>query len=538
MSVGSAVARTLAALALATVLASGCTAPPDTPTAPVQVRTAIGTDPVTTALYLTSDTYSNTIGLLVSDALLRYDQDDLALVPRVAESWTLSPDHRTLTFRLRDGVRWHDGTPVTATDVVFTVAALRDPKNLDRNAPAQFEGVEVRAADDRTVVATYRTAGADMLDSWTFPLVPAHLAGRDEDLVGGAFAAAPVGCGPFRFVRHVRGDEIVLEANDDHWAGRPAIDRLVFKVMRDQHTAVQALLTGDLELLAMTPALYREALDSGRAGSLRGEVYPRMSAWYAAFNVRRPALADARVRRAVVHLLDREAFAREMLDGMARIGVTTWHPDNPWADRALAPLAYDPDRARALLAEAGFADRDGDGVLDRDGEPFRIVFLYARGSQPILDQFAAWFQQSLADGGIEVRLEALEFQAYKELRDAGRFDVAMGSFGLDVTGDQTELYHSASIGTGFNFFGWADPETDRLLELGRATFDPAERRAAYARLQRRLLEQSPIATLFYLETPLLLREELRGVRPTALGLFRAVPGPAGWRWDAAAGRDR
>jgi peptide/nickel transport system substrate-binding protein len=521
----------LRAVAVAVAVAcASCAAPPLEPTAEVLIRAPFGGEPQTLALLNTSDLYSNTLGLLVSDALVRYD-DHGRLVPRVAETWTVSDDHKTVTFRLREGVVWHDGTPVTADDVRFSFEKIRDPVNGDRAMPAAFERVDVEVPNRRTVIARYDEPNADFLASWTFPLVPAHLAGADADLRTGAFASAPVGCGPFRFVSHEPGNEVVLEAFPDHWAGRPGVDRLVFKVLRDQRTALQALLSGNLELMAVPSGLFREALDSGRAGDLQSTVYTRASSWYLAFNLDRPALADARVRRAIVHLLDRREFVDRALDGLAVVGVTTWHPDSPWTDRSIEPIPYDPAAAAALLAEAGWADTDGDGRLDREGRPLAIRLLHARASQAIVDRFAAWFQQSLEDAGIGVEIRALEFQTFREERDKGGFDVVSGSFGLDPIADQTELYHSSSVEHGFNFFRWRDDETDRLLEEGLRTFDPDRRFAIYAALQRRIREQAPLVSLFHLETPLLYRKEIRGVVPGPLGVYRTVPGPAGWSWD-------
>ncbi len=529
--------RAFRTLLVSTVVACGaCTAPPPGPTAEVLVRAPFGGEPQTLALLNTSDLYSNYLGLLVSDALVRYD-DRGRLVPRVAASWDLSDDRRAVTFHLRDGVVWHDGTPVTAEDVRFSFEKIRDPVNGDRALPAVFERVEVEVRDSRTVVARYEEPNADFLASWTFPLIPAHLAGADPDLLTGAFARAPVGCGPFRFVRYEPGEEVVLEAFADHWAGRPGIDRLVFKILRDQRTALQALLSGELELMAVPSGLFREALDSGRAGALRSTIYTRASTWYLAFNLDRPALADARVRRAIVHLLDRREFIDRALDGLALPGVTTWHPEGPWTDPTVEPIRYDPAAAAALLAEAGWTDRDGDGRLDRDGRPLEIRLLYVRSSQAIVDRFAAWFQQSLGDAGIGVEVRALEFQTFREERDQGGFDVVSGSFGLDPIADQTELYHSSSIEHGFNFFRWRDDETDRLLEEGVRTFDPGRRLAIYGALQRRIRDQAPLVALFYLETPLLYRSEIDGIVPGPLGIYRTVPGPAGWTWNPSPGAE-
>jgi peptide/nickel transport system substrate-binding protein len=499
---------------------------------PATVRAHLTHEPASLSLIGKTDQNTEKVAVQVTDSLVQYDPQ-MEIVPRVAESWEFAPDGRTVTFRLRKGVRWHDGKPVTAADVVFTVEQVRDPAVESRTWSPLFQDLEsVEAVDDRTLRARYSLATPDLLEGWRVPLIPAHLAESGEALLAGSYSRHPVGCGPFRFVRHSPDEEIVLEANDDYWDGRPAIDRLILRVFPEQRTAYQAMLTGELDIMVATSDLWAQALDAPQAERLGRFTFYPTSVWLIRWNEdgSNPFFVDPGVRRAMTLAVDREQFVTEMLGGLGRVAATTYHPDLPWTDPDLAPLPHDPDEAARLLDEAGWRRPRKGEVREREGRPFRFTLMIAASSQPIVDHMAAWLQQEWAEVGITAEIEKLEWKHYLERRNAGEYHAAMG--GLSTTGspDQYELYHSGAREGGFNFTGFADPEVDELLELGRTTFDEAARRAVYFRLQRRLFQLQPIGVLFHLATPVLFDRRLRGVEPSPLGYFRTSRGPRVWYW--------
>jgi peptide/nickel transport system substrate-binding protein len=255
-----------------------------------------------------------------------------------------------------------------------------------------------------------------------------------------------------------------------------------------------------------------------------------LNVWYVAWN-QDPAgpFADAGTRQAMMLALDRQAFIDAVLRGLARPGATTFHPDSHWADPALSPRPYDPEQAAALLAGAGWEDHDGDGVLDRDGRPFRFTLLFARGSQEIVPRMAAWMQQSWAGLGIGMEIENLEWQAFLERRNSGNFQAVMATLSFSPEPDQFELYHSSAREGGFNFYGLNDPEVDRLLEEGREQFDTGERLAVYRRLQRRLFELEPLGCVFHFASPVLHQPDITGIEPSPRDLWRHWPGPRAWK---------
>jgi peptide/nickel transport system substrate-binding protein len=490
-------------------------------------------DPASLSLLGKVDRNSEILAAQLTDSLLQFDEQ-MDLRPRLAERYEISEDRLTLTFKLRRGVRWHDGKEVTADDVLFSVEQARDPTVENRAFAPKFDQLAgVEALDSHTVRARYEKAFPDAIEGWRLPIIPRHLAEAGPALITGEYARHPVGCGPFRFVRHRQGEEIVLEANDDYWDGRPPIDRLVFRIYPDQRTGFQALLAGELDMMTVTPDLWREARESQSASRLDSVVYYRLNVWQVGWNQdgSNPFFTDPRVRRAMMHALDREKFNISVIHGLARPAVTTYHPDSVWADRTLEPLPFDPDLARRLLEDAGWIDSDGDGVRDREGRPFRFTLTILASTQAINDQMAAWQQQSWAEIGVEASIEKLEWQQFRERRRAHDFDAAMSGLGFTPSPDQFELYHTTAREEGYNFVGLSDPEIDRLLEQGRKTWDAAERRGIYQRLQRRLLELQPIGCLVHFPTPVLHDRRLEGVVPSPLDHWRTTRGPRVWHWN-------
>jgi len=521
------------------VLAVACSRAPETARATRPLRAGLQSYPASLSLIGNTDRNSEMIAALITEGLVAYDAR-LGVQPRLARSWDVSPDGLTWTFHLRDGVRWHDGAAVTAEDVVFTVEKVRDPTTQSRSYLSQFQDlVSIEAVDPLTVRARYGTPYADALDSWTLPIIPRHRAGADPDLLTGEFSRHPIGCGAFRLKSVDPGREIVLEANDGFWEGRPALDGIVLRVLPEERTAFEALLLGDLDLMSVTADLWREAQVVPRARRLARFVTYPLSAWYIGWNQdgSNPFFLDPGVRRAMVLALDRTRFVSRVLSDLARPAVGTWHPDSIWFDSSLTPWPFDPAAAGTLLDESGWRDSDGDGVRDRDGAPLSFQLMIAASSQEMTGRIAAWVQESLAKVGVRMTIERLEWKAFQERRSTHRFQAAMASLHFTPIPDQFELYHSTSRGRGLNYVGFRDEEVDRLLVEGRRTFDSRARLEIYHRIQRRIHDLEPISPLFHFASPVLHDARLEGLEPSPRGIWLIEPGPRRWRWAPPPGGD-
>ncbi len=499
---------------------------------PVTVRALMNKDPASVSLIGKTDRNADTLAVQITDSLVQYDSQ-LVFVPRLAESWSFSDDHRSVTFKLRPGVRWHDGQELTSADVAFTLQLVRRPEVENRTYAPLFADMEsVTTPDPLTVVVRFSRADPDILDAFRVPIVPAHRIDLDGDFLTGEFARHPIGCGPFRFVSYRPGEEIVLEANDDYWDGRPFIDRLVFRIFPEHATAYQAMLKGDLDTMVAVPELYRQALEADTAGRLAGLVFYRLSVWQIIWNLdgSNPFFDDVRVRKAMILATDRDSFNRSVVHGLGRLPASIYHQELPWHDPDLLPLPYDPDAARELLEQAGWLDRDGDGVRERSGRELEFTLMIIASSQKLNDHMAAWLQQSWAEVGARVQIEKLEWLQFRERRNSHQFMAAMGGVGLTTNPGMYPLYHSEAVDQ-MNYGRFADAEVDHLIESSRRIFDPAERQRSVRQLERRLFELQPAAWLFNFPSPLLHDRRLQGIRTSPVGHWATSEGPRLWRWS-------
>jgi peptide/nickel transport system substrate-binding protein len=498
------------------------------------VRVAFYGTPSSFSLIGNTDLNASQLAMVISDGLVGYDSQ-CRYVPMVARSWELAPDGKTLTFHLRDGVLWHDGTTLSSKDVAFTVNKIRDPATQSATWASSFANVaSIETPDVLTVVVHFTEPYGDVLEPWRAPLIPEHVAGKDANFLAGTFAHHPIGCGPFRFVSQDPGQRVVLEAFDKYWGGRPAMDRMIIKIVSTERTGYEALLLRDLDMLPVTPDLWRESLTSPDAKRLARFVYYRLNGWRADWNqeAATPYFHDKRVRRALLLALDRKRFAETVSAGLARPGVSSYPQESPWADPSIQPIPFDTAESSRLLDEAGWRRPTSEGVRAKGGRPFEFTLLFAAGPQELADRIAAWMQQSYADVGIKMKIEKIAPDVFRQRRKTHAFDAAIATVVFDATPDRFDLYHSTARDGGYNVGGFSDAEVDRLLEQGRATVDPSARREIYYTLQKRLDDLQPVSFLFQFASANLYDPDLEGIVTSPVGLFSFAPGPRAWHWSS------
>jgi len=467
---------------------------------------------------------------LVADTLLDYDRN-LNVVPRLAESYEASADGKVLTFHLRKGIAWHDGRPFTAKDVLYTVEQIRAPGGrVAGNRAALFQPLEsIEAPDEFTVVSRFREPYALAYQAWAKAFImPSHL--RFAPGEASPTDRAPVGTGPFRFVRWDPQQQIVLEANRDYFAERPHLDRLINRYVPDLHTLALALKVGEVDIASMPPA---EAPRDDASLAYRILRYPTLSLDLILWNVRSPRglFTDARVRRAMSLALDRDGYIREITQGNDLPAVSSFHPVS-WAhDPDLKPLPYDPNAAAGLLASAGWRDRDGDGVLDTASGRASFTLLFRAGN-PEHERLASLFQSAVKRLGVDVSLQGLEWPVLLEKARGHAFDAVIYRWGLDADPDPYDFFHSSQYPTGQNYGGYSNPEVDRLAEQGRRTLDIKARAALYRRLERILQDEQPHTFISHPSATVGLTRRLRDVEVAPTGLWAWYPSFLRW-WVAA-----
>ncbi|MFN3689205.1 ABC transporter substrate-binding protein [Salinarimonas sp.] len=428
----------------------------------------------------------------IYEGLVRYADGTLEIEPALAESWEISEDGTVYTFRLREGVTFHDGSAFDADAVVFTFERMLNEDHPHHDTgpfPLSFffSAVEsVEALDTHTVRFTLEKPYAPFLSNLAYPtgliVSPASVAEH-----GGEFGRNPSGTGPFRFERWDANVAVVLSRFEEHRDGPAPLEAVVFRPITDANTRVAEMLAGGLDVMVEVPpdALRRFADDASFV--VHEEAGPHL--WFLILNTREAPFDDVRVRRAVNYAIDKQALVENVLQGTAQIASGPIPPAFAWAyDESLEPYPHDPDRARELIAEAG-------------AEGAELVFFVTEGGSGMLEPVAMGtaIQADLEAVGLSVRIETYEWNTFLERVNAGlegQADMAQMAW---MTNDpdtlpflalRTEAWPEEG---GFNSGYYSNEEVDRLLAEARATTDQEERGRLYREVQRLVHEDAPWA---------------------------------------------
>ncbi len=423
------------------------------------------------------------------------------LEPRLAASWEHSPDYREWTVRLNTDARWHDGVPVTAGDVKYTLDLL-----AGEGGAVGSHTYAVSVLDDSTYSIRYERPGiGNPLDDFTV-IYPKHLLeDLDQERWGEwEFWKKPVGSGPFRHVRTVEGVGLEFEANPDYFRGRPRIDRVVLKFGDPQ---LQHLQSREVDVLPNVTELMMLQLDEDKR--FRGyRWYNPIRVKTLLWNHRSPLFEEPTVRRALALAVDRRELRRAigLPDGLPVFDAL--YSDNQFRRRDV-PRAVPHDTAEAarLLELAGWHDRDGDGVLDRAGRPFRFTIHFSAGGGNWGAQggeaAALFIQQSLRPLGIDVRLQPLEGAVWQDRVQSGEIEAGIE----DLAGLPTRLWVFGEDSQ----LGYVNPRVVTLLERIESAFDPDSVDFFYDELAAIFAEDHPVLFLYPAVSMTIAHRRLRGL---------------------------
>ncbi len=483
-------------VALSLLLAFGCSQPaPEPGIITVAMYTSVNSlDP----RYAT-DAVSSRAHRLIFNSLLNLD-NNMRLAPELAETWE-SADYQTYVFKLRGGVRFHDGHELTSDDVVYTFNSILDPKSSSPIRGAVRLVDSVRALDQATVeFRLTEPSGSFLINLVAVQIVP-NGAGR-------TLRDHPVGTGPYRFVSHAVDDRIVLGAFREYYDGLPRNLGIVLKVVPDDIMRALELRKGTVDLVVndIPPDMAYQLRKEGLAlATSLGANYQ-----YLGFNMRDPILSDVRVRHAVGYAIDRQSLIDYLRRGLATPSVGIISPAN-WAfEPDVFDFSYDPERARQLLDEAGYPDPDGDGPRPR-------MLLSLKVSSTEYNRLqSAVLQQNLHDVGIETDVRVFEFATlYADILQ-GNFQMYTLQWAGGATADPDILsraFHSRQVPpAGFNRGHLSDLELDRLIDQATLATTPDERRARYGEVQQRVAQLAPYISLWHETNIAVAQPEITGIR--------------------------
>ena len=468
---------------------------------------------------LSTDSASSDVNGLVYNGLLRYDKI-LQIEGDLAESWDISEDNLTYTFHLRDDVTWHDGAPFTAEDVMFTYQTYIDPEVPTAYAERYKQVATAEVLDPYTFRVTYEKPLATALISWAVAIMPKHLL-EGQDITQSPLTRAPIGTGPYRFKEWKPGEKIVLESNPDYYEGRPYINRVLYRIIPDPSTMFLELLSGGLDYMGLTPLQYKKQTETPafrrRFDKYR---YPAFAYTYLGYNLRRPPFDDVRVRKALAHAINKEELIEGVLLGLGQVATGPYKPGTWVYNPDVKRYPYSPEKALEMLAEAGWTDTDGDGILDKEGKAFSFTLMTNQGNDQRITT-GVIIQRRLAEIGIDVDLRVMEWASFlKEFVNPGNFDAIIMGWTVPIDPDGYNVWHSSrAVPGGLNFIGYKNPIVDELLERGRRTLDQEERQKIYHRFQEILAEEQPYTFLYVPDALPVVAARFRGIEEAPAGIM-------------------
>ena len=453
-----------------------------------ELTTALSTNPPTLDPQSTFNGFSFAVTNQMFETLFRVTPEG-EIAPGLATEWEFV-EPTTLEVTLREGVTFHDGTPLDAAAVKASLERLLDPET---GAPGRFVVSaiqEIEVVDDQTLRLTTEEPFAPLLAHLAHPVTAVVPIAQAEGL-----ARQPVGTGPFRFVSWEQGNEVVLEANPDYWGGEPAIQNVVYRIIPEVSTQLVELQSGGLDIIFNLPPDNFMSLE-GEEG-ITTDSFLGWGSAHVGMNTENPKLQDPRVRAAIAHAIDKDLIIEEFLQGLAEPAVAPIPPTVRFAADLTEPYPYDPERARELLQEAG-----------AEGLTLRLDIF----QNPDLEAVAQILQFILSEVGIDLEIRTQEYAAYAEAvqePDTELYATTWGTVTLDADYTLYAFFHPSQI-PGNNTSRYSNERVTELLEQGRATPDDEARADLYREVQETIVEEVPMVTLYYPLSTFAKRDALQG----------------------------
>lgn len=495
---------------------------------------------------LSSSTTESEVGGMISSYLLAYDWNfipyaDADFVVR----WETSKDGMLDKIVMRDDILWSDGKPLTAHDVAFTFQLIMDP---EVPVPAIRSGTDklrwVHAYDDRTVVFFHRQSLATNAWNIFFPILPKHVFEssypEDKTLSKSTrhveLESKPVSSGPYEVASRQRGSDIVLKRRESFFMvggkqvrNKPYMETIRFRIIEDGNTSLLALKSGGIDSTDLTPEQWISQTTGEEFYSRNTKVTAvEWTSFHIAWNMKTPYFSDPRVRKAMSYAYDYDELLNRLAHGLYEPSAGILYKDSWMAPKDFPePYQQNLDKAEELLEEAGWEDSDGDGIRDKDGQPFRFSLIY-RGNEPIFERFCNVMREALEQIGVECNLRPMEFTQLVATLQERNFEAAFGGWGTGT--DPFTLQNIWGTGEERNYAGYSNPEVDKLFEQGLVELDRDKRAEIYGKIHNLIFEDQPYTFLYWRASFFGFSKALRGYHMSPRGPFSYSPGTSAiWR---------
>ncbi len=460
---------------------------------------------------IATDSASGEIAGWIFDSLLAYDKDG-KIEPRMAESYHFE-NNTTLVFRLRRDIRWSDGEPFTADDVVFTYRLITSPRIFTPYS-SEFRYVKSVTARDRyTVEVQYKEPYFKALHTWLLSIVPRHILAHEEDIMTSDFNQHPVGTGPYTLKELEISRDIVLKANADYFRRRPGIDEIVYHFMPDPGTRFLMLRSHKLDVGSLTPLQLERQIDEDFKTFYRVFEKISQSYTYLGFNLRNRKFQDPRIRKALSLAIDRQELVDILFFGHGQVCRGPFMPGTFAFNEKVPASEQNIEKAKALLKEAGF---------DKE-HPFRFEVV-TNSNNPTRVYAAQIIQHQLRRAGVEMQIRTMEWQAFlNTVVMPKKFEAVILGWGLGLMPDAYSIWHSeGSRKGGFNFISYKNPEVDRLIKEAEREVDLEKVGAIYRRIFALIVADNPYLFLYIPNSITVVNRKIENVSQSILGVMHNV----------------
>ena len=458
---------------------------------------------------IATDSASGEITSFLFNGLVKWDKYQKKIIPDLAESFHFLDDTH-LMFKLRHNVKWHDGTPFTADDVLFTYKTLISSK-IASPYSSSFRFVKnVVKKDDYTVVVIYKKPYFKALETWMMGIVPKHLLQNEKNLMSSAFNTHPVGTGPYKLKRLVFSQDIILEGNKAYFEHPPKIEKIAFHVVPDSMTRFLMLKSHQLDIGSLSPIEYEKKLPKEFGDFYAIYENIALAYTYLGFNLKKKKFQDPRVRRALSLAIDRQEIVDIMFFGHAKVCTGPFLPTSIAFNPNVHPPKRDVQKAKALLKEAGY---DATHPLT-----FEIATSNSNPTRPYVAQI---LQHQLKEAGVVVKLRIMEWQAFLNMVVFPRkFDTVLLGWGLSPTPDPRLFWHSQSdVKGGFNFVGYHNPTVDRLIEQSETVIERDKLARLWQKMFALIVADNPYLFLYIPTSISALSRRIHGVEALPSGFW-------------------
>ncbi|SFV60220.1 Dipeptide-binding ABC transporter, periplasmic substrate-binding component (TC 3.A.1.5.2) [hydrothermal vent metagenome] len=458
---------------------------------------------------LATDSASGEITSFLFNGLVKWDKYQKKIIPDLAKSYYFK-DNKTLIFKLRKNVKWHDGYPFNADDVLFTYQTLISPK-IASPYSSSFRFVQsVKKIDKYSVEVRYKKPYFKALETWMMGIIPKHLLKDEKNILNSSFNTHPVGTGAYKLKRLEFSKDIILEANDDYFEHRPHIDQISFHVIPDSMTRFLMLKSKQLDIGSLSPIEYEKKLpkEFGKDFNIYESI--ALAYTYLGFNLKRKKFQDPRVREALSQAIDRQEIIDIMFFGHAKLCTGPFLPTSSAFNPDVKAPKRDLKRAKELLKEAGY-----------DKKHPLVFEIATSNSNPTRPYVAQIIQHQLKSIGVVVKLRIMEWQAFLNMVVFPRkFDTVLLGWGLSPTPDPRLFWHSGSdVKGGFNFVGYHNKEVDRLIEESETVVDREKLSRIWQKIFAIVVHDNPYLFLYIPTSISAVSKKIHGIEALPSGYW-------------------